>query len=457
MKRGWFFYLAAFLLVIPFSAAECCTLSLETKESCNGNLLHQGKCTGNEAFLLGFDPIYKKYSVLKSFEDGNEFLKIAETKLYANTHEKTITALSGQEKLTLKIGNKSLLFNDLEVNSSGFLTRYGTRMFATGEIEIPYERINATIDFTVLNDKVSFSKLPGNKTDVLLTHADINSLKETTYKYKNNSNLARERLSFNGLYLDSGSYFSDKPEPFIEAERVSYSMEFLNEVDLSGLSSTSPFTITLLDKKAEIYEVDPPDRMLIGFDGKIQFRDDGDFYDNLWRWTVSAYSQKLVIGFDAKKVKSVAGCIQLPLGFAKACPKSINASELFVLNTTIQVLNVNNKTVSVIEINSNKLVSGNFSTQTRRMFLADGEAYKNLVLETTKEAERPTEELALEEIIPEEGAMAANESEKPMEEKPKAINLKIMKIVLYSLLVLLIVLLSFRLKKVLSNPNKNEQ
>ncbi len=437
MKRAVIALILLFALAIPAYGAECCNLNLQTKESCgNENILHQGKCTGNEAFLLEYDPINKRYILLKSFENGNEFLKLGETKLYATAKE-SITAIPGNnERLQLNLKNKSLVFNGVENNLTGFLTRYGVRAYTSGSIEIPTEAYVAIIDITVSNNKTSFELKQGEKKDITLTHAELDTLKDTSFKYpsQNLSFNGAERLSFNGLYADSGSFFSSKPEPFLEADRASYLLAFIDDVILTNLSASSSFNIKLLNKDAAIYEISPPDRILLSFDGKINFREDGESYDNKWKWTVSAYSQKLAIGFDAKNIRQ-SGCIDIPLGYAKACARPINKSGLFLLNASLKNLTLNNKTATLIEINSDKLVYALPTRQLQKMFIADELAYRKLVL-AQPDQEKTAATATTNENISANISSAAQKGFK----LPNLFTLKNLKILLYALFGLLFII-----------------
>ena len=378
MKWG---VLILLLALIPSVYAECCTTTLLTSDFCDEtNLLHQGKCTSNEVFVLEYNPLVKKYSLIKTFEDGNEFLKIGETKLNAKILKSITLTPNSNERLQLDLQNKTIFFNGMENNATGFLTRYGVRADTLGNIDIPPAAYVAKVDITVRNNKTSVDIKQGTKKDISLTNTKLNSLKDTGFVYVSSTFNAAERLSLSNLYLDSGSFYGSRPEPFIEAEKASYLFMFEDDLSLPNLSSSSPFKISFLDKDAYIYEISPPDKVLLSFDKNINFRRDGENFDNKWTWTVSSGTQRLTLGVNAKNIKLPSGCIEFPLSFATVCPRQINKSEVTQLNVSIKKISLNNLTADVMEINSNKLIHIMPNKMLTKIFLVNDVGYRKLVL-----------------------------------------------------------------------------
>lgn len=411
MKWG---VLILLLALIPSVYAECCTTNLLTSDSCDeNNLLHEGKCTSSEVFVLEYNPLVKKYSLIKTFEDGNEFLKIGETKLNAKIMKSITLIPNSNEKLLVDLENKTLFFNGMENNATGFLTRYGVRADKLGNIDIPPNAYVAKVDVTVRNNKTSIDIKQGTKKDISLTTNELNSLKDTYFRYNSNSTFnGVERLSLSNLYLDSGSFYGSKPEPFIEAEKASYLLMFKDDLYLPNLSSASPFKISFLDKDTYVYEISPPDKVLLSLDKKINFRRDGEDFDDEWDWTVSADTQRLTLGVNAKNIKLPSGCIEFPLSFAKVCPRQINKSEVTQLNVSIKKISLNNLTADVMEINSNKLIPIMPNKMLTKIFLVNDVGYRKLIL---------TEEVKAVANISNktEQTNQTNESQLPIILKPK--------------------------------------
>lgn len=366
------------LFAVPAYAADCCNDRLETV-SCGKDILHKGACTGDEAFVLEYDPIAKKYSLLKSFTNGNEALDINSVKVLVRTNGNVTFLSSNNERVMLDLNSKLAYFNDMPINGSGFLTRYGIRVYPNGKAELPKNMYEGYIDITVQNNKSFIQVKPGSKTDITLSHNELGGLKDTSYKLNNNSYNAREVLTIKNIYFDSGSFFASKPEPFIEAEKVSYFMYFVDDVGWTELNSSTTFKISFLGKDAVIYELDPPHKILLSLDGKINFRTDNDKYDNSWTWTVTS-SPKFFLGLSASNVRQGESCIETPFGYAKICPRKINNSELVYLDFSKVNATINNLSASLIQVNSTELVRGNSSRQLLKLFIADAYAYRTLVL-----------------------------------------------------------------------------
>lgn len=452
MKWG---VLILILALVPSVYAECCTINLLTSESCDEtNLLHEGPCTSNEMFVLEYNFFANKYKLLKTFENGKEFLKIGDVKLTSNVLKSITIIPNSNEQLQLDLQNKTLFFNGIENNATGFLTRYGIRADTSGNIDIPPGAYLATVDITVKKNKTSIDIKQGNKIDISLTNAELNSLKDA-YFYYGSSTLngtfnAIERLSLSNLYLDSGSFYGSKPEPFVEAEKASYLLMFRDELYITNLSSTSPFKISFLDKDAYIYEISSPDKVLLSLEKNINFRRDGDNFDDKWTWTVSASTQRFSLGLNAKNIKLPSGCIEFPLSFATVCPRKINKSEVTQLNVSIKKISFKNQTADVMEINSNRLIPILPNRMLTKIFLVNDVAYRKLVL---------TEEKAVE-VVPNitSEVNQTNASQQPIILKPKVslkkyLTLKNLKVTLYVVFLIIgILILKRHLKKRIEEP-----
>ncbi len=328
---------------------------------------------------MEYDPIAKRYLLLKSFQNGNEALEINSVKILIRTVGNITLIAPNNERAMLDLNSKMAYFNEMPYNNSAFLARYGMRLYPPGKAELPKKMYEGIVDIFAQNNKTSIKITPGTKMDLSLTHNELETLKDNIVKHNNNSYNAREELSLKGLYLDSGSFFASKPEPFIEAGRVAYWMYLADSIDWSQINSSSPFKINFLGKDASVYEVNPPSRVLLSLDSKINFRADNDKYDNLWGWTV-ATTPKLFLGLDAENIRQNVDCIETPFGYVKICPRKINLSELTYLDFSKVNATMNNLTATLIQVNSSELIHGNSSRQLVKLFAADSYAYRALVL-----------------------------------------------------------------------------
>lgn len=382
------------------AAEGCCTSLLDTGV-CDGTEVHQGPCTGNEAFILRYDAESEKYVFIKSVEDGSEFLTIAETKLFANTLENLTVLTNSDERVTLDFKTGILYFNGVEKNVTGFLTRYGVKIDTNGDIDIPFKAYEPILEIKIKDNKTKLPIKYGDKINLNYTPENTDVLKETTFIYNNNSNKAFEDLSFEGLTIDSGSYTSNAPKLVVHAEKVTYHLRF-SEVDISEVSSSKPFGFKLLNANAEIYEIVP--QTLIGFNKKIEFLNNGDSYDDVWNWILFVFPQRLILGFSATDITSPGGCVELPVDFAKVCPRELRDENITELSVELRNVTFENNTLSMIEVYSEKPIFANTTQETKRIFIADKQAYKTFILSKTSRQEEAMENITTENITTEKPA-----------------------------------------------------